>query len=41
MAQLTLAFQDAYLFEDTLRANIALGREDDTAALDPGDDHRR
>ncbi|MGO3327496.1 ABC transporter ATP-binding protein [Gordonia sp. (in: high G+C Gram-positive bacteria)] len=32
MAQLSMVFQDVYLFDDTLRANIAVGREDATDA---------
>ncbi len=32
MAQLALVFQDVYLFDDTLRANIHLGRPDATEA---------
>lgn len=32
MAQLSLVFQDVYLFDDTLAANIAVGREDATEA---------
>ncbi|MGX1772688.1 ABC transporter ATP-binding protein [Nocardia brasiliensis] len=32
MAQLSLVFQDVYLFDDTLSANIAVGREDATEA---------
>ncbi|MBL1079458.1 ABC transporter ATP-binding protein [Nocardia sp. 2] len=32
MAQLSLVFQDVYLFDDTLEANIAVGREDATEA---------
>lgn len=31
MAQLSLVFQDVYLFDDTLEANVRLGREDATA----------
>jgi ATP-binding cassette subfamily B protein IrtB len=30
MAQLSMVFQDVYLFDDTLEANIAVGREDAT-----------
>ncbi|WP_336669750.1 ABC transporter ATP-binding protein [Tsukamurella sp. USMM236] len=30
MGQLSMVFQDVYLFDDTLRANIAVGREDAT-----------
>lgn len=30
MGQLSMVFQDIYLFDDTLRANIAVGREDAT-----------
>ncbi|NNG97214.1 ABC transporter ATP-binding protein [Gordonia araii NBRC 100433] len=31
MGQLSMVFQDVYLFDDTLEANIAVGREDATA----------
>ena len=30
MAQLSMVFQDVYLFDDTLEANVAVGREDAT-----------
>ena len=32
MAQLSLVFQDVYLFDDTLEANVRLGRPEATAA---------
>lgn len=32
MAQLSMVFQDVYLFDDSLEANIAVGREDASAA---------
>ena len=32
MGQLSMVFQDVYLFDDTLEANIRIGREDATMA---------
>ena len=32
MAQLSLVFQDVYLFDDTLEANVRVGRPDASAA---------